>query len=119
MRLFNPRYLYYKVHGVMPPIKRGALRKQKPWRNWRYILWVRKLPSCISGMTPCEAAHTGTDGGMSQKASDFTCVPLTPEEHREYHQIGRKAMEEKHAISFEEISTRLYGVWKEYSGRVK
>ena len=41
-----------------------------------------------------EAAHTGSDGGMSQKASDYSCVPLCADCHTQapaaYHRIGKR-----------------------------
>jgi len=58
MRAFD-RWLYWQVYG------RNALRHSRrrarrgPTRNWRYKVWVRSLPSCISGQFGCEAAHTG------------------------------------------------------------
>jgi Protein of unknown function (DUF968) len=112
-------WLYKEVHGRSPKRMQRSKRRETPWRNARYRAWIRTLPSCISGRIGCEAAHTGTDGGMRQKASDFTCVPLTPEEHREYHSIGRRAMEKKYGVSFASISRKLFGVWKEYGGLVK
>jgi hypothetical protein len=59
----------------------------------------------------CEAAHTGTDGGMAQKASDFSAIPLTPAEHRDYHQIGRKAFERKHGIVCADLVRDLQAIW--------
>ena len=57
--------------------------------------------------------------GMSMKASDFTCVSLTPAEHREYHRIGREAFELLHGISFRSIVKDLNRAWFEYSRKVK
>jgi hypothetical protein len=37
---------------------------------------------------------------MSQKASDYSCVPLTMAEHREHHQIGKREFERRHGIHF-------------------
>jgi hypothetical protein len=74
--------------------------RRGPARDAKYRAWIRTLPSVVSGQGPCEAAHTGTDGGMSQKASDYSCVPLTMPEHREYHQIGKREFEKRHGIRF-------------------
>jgi hypothetical protein len=69
------------------------------------------LPSVVSGCSPCEAAHTGTDGGMALKASDFTCIRLTWEEHREYHAIGKVAFERKHGMSCADVVWELNRAW--------
>lgn len=92
-----------------PPRRRGG-----PPRNERYKAWVRTLPSAVSGFEPpagCEAAHTGSDGGARQKASDLSVIPLTIEEHREYHQHGRAAFERSHGIDCREVVRNLNAIW--------
>jgi hypothetical protein len=49
---------------------------------------------------------------MSQKASDFSCVPLTVAEHREYHRIGRDAMETKYGVSFAVLVEQFNEEWR-------
>lgn len=116
-------WLHTQVWDTPPPRKKRSGKKRHhrrgPARNWKYKAWIRGLPSCVSGQTGCEAAHTGTDGGMRQKPSDYSCVPLTPEEHREYHQHGKQAFEQKYSISFEMEVKKLNSVWFQYSGLVK
>jgi len=78
----------------------GAPRKG-PARDEEYKAWIRTLDCCACG-TPgrSEAAHSGVDGGMSMKASDFSCVPLCAECHTRgplaYHRIGKRAFERVH-----------------------
>ena len=64
-----------------------------------------------------EAAHTGTDGGMSQKASDYSCVPLCADCHTQapgaYHRAGKATFERRHGLSFADIVTRLKREWRE------
>ena len=48
---------------------------------------------------------------MSMKASDETVVPLTREEHQEYHQIGKQAFERKHRLKFTHVCKRLRAEW--------
>ena len=105
------RWLYHQIHGK--PLGKASPRKPRrgPARDYRYKAWIRSLPSMVSGKHGCEAAHTGSDGGMSMKASDYTCVPLTPEEHREYHQIGRASFERKYGVSFQQAVRRLSELW--------
>jgi hypothetical protein len=51
---------------------------------------ARVLPCGVEGRS--EAAHTGSDGGMSMKASDRSCVPLCADCHTQradsYHRIA-------------------------------
>src|ERR1035438_9919881 len=51
-----------------------------------------------------EAAHTGTDGAMSQKASDYSCDSLCSDCHTRasgaYHRIGKRAFEQRHGLCF-------------------
>ncbi len=107
------RWVYWQVTGERAP--RAARRPTRggPARSADYRAWIRKQPSCLTGAYGCEAAHTGDDGGMSQKASDLTCVPLTAVEHREYHSIGRAAMERKYGVSFSGLVEELNQRWRE------
>jgi hypothetical protein len=53
---------------------------------------------------PTEAVHTGIYGGMSVKASDYSCVPLCSDCHTHgslaYHRIGKRAFERVHSVRF-------------------
>ena len=93
--------------------KPPAKERRGPVRNAAYLRWIRTLPSLVSGRGPCDACHTGTDGGMSQKASDLSCVPLTREEHQEYHQHGKRAFERRYRVSFAREVKRLNAEWRE------
>lgn len=106
------RYLRREVLGDMKP-KRASRRRPRrgPARSWRYLAWIRTLDSCVSGQFGCEAAHTGSDGGMRQKASDYSTIPLTPAEHREYHRVGKAAFELAAGIDCREVVKKLNRVW--------
>ena len=66
---------------------------------------------------PSEAAHTGTDGGMSQKASDYSCVPLCANCHTQapgaYHRIGKRAFQVRHGLRFARLVARPNREWRE------
>lgn len=116
------RYLMYQVHGVdetKPRRLRSRGARRGPARNWKYRAWIRSLPSAVSGATGCEAAHTGDDGGTAQKSSDYSCIPLTVSEHREYHQIGRTRFELRHGVSCRDLVRRLNTLWFNFSREVK
>jgi len=111
-------WLYREVHGEAPPrkpIKRASTLSRKPARNHRYRSWIRSLPCAACGAQPSEAAHTGNDGGMSMKSSDYSCVPLCSNCHTQapnaYHRIGREAFEAAHDLNFKELVKRLNRIW--------
>jgi hypothetical protein len=80
----------------------GPPRKGAP-RDEDYEDWIRSLACCACGVEGrCEAAHTGTDGDMSMKASDYSCVPLCSDCHTQapgaYHRVGKRAFERSQSI---------------------
>jgi hypothetical protein len=62
----------------------------------KHIENVNKLPSCISGLKPCDAHHLRihNERGVGLRATDRWCVPLTRQEHMEVHRVGSKKEEE-------------------------
>jgi hypothetical protein len=108
------KWLAQEILGKEIPRKPPAkARRTNSIRNEDYKSWIRQQPSVISGHYGCEAAHTGEDGGMAMKASDTTCIPLTPEEHREYHRIGKHSFARKYKLDYPAICARLL---REYRG---
>lgn len=59
-------------------------------RDEKYRRWVRTLPSCISGNSPCDPAHISKGGkkGTALKVADNRIVPLTRIEHTIQHNTG-------------------------------
>lgn len=111
----NNRRLYKQVHGVECPRKppqRANHSTNKPPRSWKYRAWIRSLPCASCGQDPAgEAAHTGSDGGMAQKASDWSCVPLCRGCHLEYHQHGKPAFEVRCNVGLAKLVKRLNSLW--------
>lgn len=53
-----------------------------------HLITVRKLPSCLSGRTPCVVHHLlgiTEERGVGQRATDRWVVPLTWGEHDKFH----------------------------------
>jgi len=109
-----------EVHGVEIPRERRksviSALGNKPARDWKYRAWIRSLPCASCGIEPAgEAAHTGSDGGMKQKASDYSCVPLCCDCHtigaNAYHRIGKSAFEALRNVYFEDLVKRLNRLW--------
>lgn len=116
------RWLYYQIHGVMPPRHPRRRRSGRgPARSFKYRSWIRSLPCAACGSThSVEAAHTGNDGGMSQKASDYSCIPLCTDCHTQApdsHHRDRQAFEQR--IDVPALVARLTHDWFAYSGLTK
>jgi hypothetical protein len=113
------RYLRYAIWDESkPPRSPRRAPRRGPARNWKYKAWIRSLPSAVSGLPGCQACHTGQDGGMSQKASDYSCIPLTFEEHMDLHR-GRAEFEARYGIDIASLVRRLNHDWFAYSREVK
>lgn len=117
---------YFLVHG-WKPARRSPRRwsPRKPARNHHYRAWIRTLPCAVCGIEGhglVEAAHTGSDGGTSMKASDYSCIPLCHAHHRRgpdsYHD-GKETFEQVHGINCREIARKLNRLWFKYSDEVK
>lgn len=117
----SSRWLYYQVHGVKP--KRRSPRRSSsrgPARSWKFKAWIRQQACACCGSTyDVEAAHTGSDGGMAVKASDFSCIPLCTDCHTQAphsHHRDREACEarilERHRLTIAELVQELNREWK-------
>ena len=114
-------YLAYVVLGRKLPQRerigpRSGPPRKGPARDEGYKDWVRSLACCACGVQGrSEAAHTGTDGGMSMKASDYSCVPLCADCHTRsplaYHRIGKRAFERSSGLDFPAVVRRLQREW--------
>jgi hypothetical protein len=108
------RYLRYAIHGETEHARAPRRRaRRSPARSWKYRAWICSLPSAVSEKMGCDAAHTGSDGGMSMKSSDYSCIPLTREEHDELDRGmgGRAGFERKYAIDIAALVKRLNHDW--------
>src|SRR5580658_8006319 len=115
-------YLAHAVLGRKLPQRehispRSGPPRKGPARDEGYKDWIRTLACCACGVEGrSEAAHTGTDGGMSMKASDYSVVPLCGDCHTQapgaYHRVGKRAFEEKHRLCCEQIVALLNREWQ-------
>lgn len=118
-------WLMYRVHGktVHPRKTRRTRARRGPARNWKYRAWIRTLPCLVCGREPSEAAHTGSEGGLQLKASDYSCVPICMQCHTmapdSYHRLGRVGFEAVHQVDCRELVRRLNHDWFAYSREVK
>lgn len=112
------RWLMREIHGEdipRKPAQRASSLGKKTPRNYKYRGFVRTLPCAVCGCNPSEAAHTGNDGGMGLKSSDYSCIPLCRDCHtlseNSYHRLGRQAFELEHDIQVAELVARLNRLW--------
>ena len=115
-------YLAYVVLGrKLPQRQRIGSRpgppRRGPARDEDYKEWIRQQPCEVCHKpAPSEAAHTGTDGGMSMKASDYSCIPLCSECHTRgplaYHRIGKRAFERLNALPCASVARALLRAWR-------
>ena len=110
-------YLAWTIHGRQPQRSATSPARKGPPRDSAYLTWIREMPCVACGVEGrSEAAHTGTDGGMSMKASDYSCVPLCTDCHTQapgaYHRIGKRALERRLGLSFAGIVARLNREWQ-------
>ena len=110
------RWLSREVLGRDIGRKPPQRERKGPPRDWKYRAWIRSLPCAACDCTTLvEAAHTGCDGGMRQKSSDYSCVPLCAVCHRvgpeSYHWIGKDAFEKLHGLKFARLVKRLNRAW--------
>lgn len=106
------RWLAWEIHGKKLPRKsphKESVLHPKPARDYRYRAWIRSLPSAASGLTPCQACHTGPHA-IGQKASDYTCIPLTAEEHIAYDR-DPKGFAQEYGLNVPELTRRLTRCW--------
>jgi len=101
-------HLVYLITGERPHRrrkKRKIIRSPhlNPNHQPRYRAWIRTLDCLVPlcEFRPVHAAHTGSDGGIALKASDWSCVPLCPFHHLGiYHAKGKQEFEDRYQISF-------------------
>lgn len=72
-----------------------------------YLDWVETQPSCISQRPADDAHHIKCSGfGGTKKCSDLFVIPLTRDEHTEFHRIGWVSWETKYNVDQRELALR-------------
>jgi hypothetical protein len=79
--------------------------RSKPVRSPRYLAFVRKQASVVSGLGPCDPCHTGQHAG-GQKSSDLSTIPLTRREHDQFDADPR-AYVHHHRLDIDALTKRL------------
>lgn len=99
--------------GRIKPKKRSAAEFQRIYGSKERVAWIQAQPSVVSLKCPCENVHV-IGGGMARKADYKWIVPLTAEEHRELHQIGKPAFEAKWGVDLGYYALAIEGCWQAF-----
>jgi hypothetical protein len=60
----------------------------KPVRDPKYLAFIKRQASVVSGLGPCDPCHTGPHAA-GQKSSDLSAIPLTRKEHDRFDRDPR------------------------------
>jgi hypothetical protein len=117
------RWLAKEILGKDIPRKPPKSERNGPPRDHKYRAWIRSLPCAACGSTcNVEAAHTGSDGGTSIKASDYSCIPLCAVCHRTgpraYHGLNSSAADfaRRWDLDIPALVLRLSEIWRNATG---
>lgn len=92
-----------------------------------HLRFIRTLPCLISGMEPVEACHIRygepkygkPNTGMARKPDDRWTVPLTPELHREQHDMNEREFWKRYGLDPCWYALRLHEVTGDHEAAVK
>ena len=85
--------------------------KQPIPRSDSYLNFIRALPCAVTGKMGETHAHHTKIGGKGIKGSDYSCIPLCADKHKEYHDIGRQTFEEKYNVNVRELTAEYMHVY--------
>jgi hypothetical protein len=106
-------------------LRRTSLRKRRPGKPRRgrtydpaYMRWVKKWPCAACGLEggsdPCHTKAIDR-GGMGQKTSDRSCIPLCRVHHREFDQGRYRATFcERYRLDIDRLVERLNAIYSDY-----
>lgn len=108
---------------MIKPKETTYFPKRKSPKNAGYLAFLRKLPCCVTGSRPVEAAHIsfadpywGHYGrARGTKAPDRWALPLSPEEHRKQHSGSEHSYWENLGYSPHSLALALWGLYTEMS----
>lgn len=93
-------------------------KKKRPRREDKdHLAFVRSLPSCISGLRPCDPCHVRYADpvygkgltGKGEKSDDRWCVPMLRSEHDEQHSMNERVFWARYGLDPLRIALALYG----------
>ena len=96
---------------VIPQLRAKPPRQRVSRSCAGHRSWVKRHWCSVRGCRrmPIECAHvrSGTDGGMGMKPSDRWAVSLCEHHHREQHQLGERAFEERYSLDLKQLAAEF------------
>lgn len=92
--------------------KRRKSEFARAYHSEERVLWVQALPSVVSGETPCVNAHV-RNGGAGRKADYRWIVPLTDQEHQNYHVVGKRFFEKWAKVDLDAAAADVERRWQQ------
>ena len=89
-------------------------QRAKPMRSPRYLAFIRKQASVVSGHGPCQACHTGPHGA-GQKSDDRQTIPLTWKEHLEFD-LDPKGFADFHELVIANLIAQFNALFESQGG---
>ena len=89
-----------------------AFPKPERLRDRKYLSWIKRQGCLLDGRSA--HAHHLESGGVGTKGSDRLTVPLCWQHHRELHDRGRQAFEDRHGIEFLKEAVRLREKYEQF-----
>ena len=65
------------------------------------------VPGCLENTIECAHVRRGSDGGVGLKPSDRWVISLCVAHHREQHQIGERAFEERYSLDLSALAAEF------------
>jgi hypothetical protein len=90
--------------------------KKKPGRSPKYLMFIRKQPCCLTGVTEgIDAHHQNKEGhgGKGTKCCDSRAIPINWKVHNRMESPGnsRKETFAKYGVDPEEVIERMRVKW--------
>lgn len=77
-----------------------------PYRDKKYLEWITKQPSIVTGQRPSVYHHEGPRG-IGQKTDDYRTLPLSDRQHQLIHNKGKEWFAHTMNIDFKNTQIRL------------
>lgn len=80
-------------------------QRGRPVRSPKYLAFIRRQASVVSGLGGCDPCHTGPHGA-GQKSSDLSAIPLTRREHDQFD-ADPQGFAELHGLDIQSLILKL------------
>jgi hypothetical protein len=92
------------------PLFGATYQRGKPVRSPKYLAFIRRQASVVSGRGGCDPCHTGPHGA-GQKSADLSAIPLTRREHDQFDADPR-GFEARHGLDVASLVLKFNQLWE-------